>query len=61
MVRLALILHLFIGATLGGVLLVAALIAGYDTLWALLGAMLAGFVIAIPVAARIARVLMGGP
>ena len=59
MLRLALILHIFIGATLGGVLLVVALVAGFDGLWPLLGAMLAGFVITIPIAGHIAKRLIG--
>ncbi len=59
MLRLALILHIFIGATLGGVLLVAALVTGFEGLWPLLGAMFAGFVIAIPIAGQIAKRLMG--
>lgn len=58
---LAIILHIFIGATFGGVLLVAALLAGYATLWALLGAVLLGFVIALPVARIIARRLTDLP
>jgi hypothetical protein len=59
MLRLALILHIFIGATLGGVLLVVALVAGFDGLWPLLGALLAGFVIAIPIAGMVAKRLIG--
>lgn len=57
--RLALILHIFIGATLSGVFLVAALVAGYDSLMVLLGAVLAGFIVAIPVATQIAKRLIG--
>ncbi|WP_299351488.1 CTP synthetase [uncultured Shimia sp.] len=57
MLRLSLILHLFIGATLSGVAVVAALIAGVASLWAILDAALAGYVIAFPVSHIIARKL----
>jgi hypothetical protein len=55
--HLVLILHLFIGATLAGVGLVALLVTGFDRPWALMLAVLAGFAIAVPVAKAIARAL----
>lgn len=57
MLRLSLILHVFIGATLSGVAIVAALVAGVASLWVILGVALAGFVIAFPVSHMIARKL----
>lgn len=57
MLRLSLILHLFIGATLSGIAIVVALVAGVASLWAILGAAIAGFVVAFPVSHIIARKL----
>ena len=51
------ILHLLIGATLGGTLVVAAIVAGFTTLYVLLGAMFAGAVLAVPISLVIARKL----
>jgi len=55
MVRLALILHLFIGSTLAGVAVIAALTMGLDTLRPILWAALAGFVVSLPVTCAVAR------
>jgi len=52
---LMLVLHLFVGATLAGVGLVVALVAGLDSFWMLGGAVLAGFVVAGPVSWIVAR------
>ncbi|PRZ48932.1 CTP synthetase [Tritonibacter scottomollicae] len=60
MLRLALILHIFIGSTLAGSAVIAALVTGYSTLWSILIAALAGFIAAVPVSAIIARKLYGG-
>src|SRR6056297_651131 len=49
MVWLFLILHLFIGSTLAGSLVIAALASGYDTLQPILIAAGIGFVAAFPV------------
>lgn len=57
MLGLGLILHLFIGATLSGVGVIAALIAGYDTLMPILAAAGIGFVGAFPVSWAVARQL----
>jgi len=57
MLRLALILHIFIGSTLAGSAVIAALVLGYASLWAILIVALAGFVAAIPVSALVARKL----
>jgi len=43
MTWLTVILHLFIGATLAGVGIVAVLVAGYGPLWPLALSVLAGF------------------
>lgn len=53
--RLALILHLFIGSTLAGSAMIAALVAGYDTLSPILIAAALGFVASIPVTIMVAR------
>ena len=49
MVWLTLILHLFIGSTLAGSAVVAALVMGHDTLAPILIAAALGFVAAFPV------------
>ena len=60
MFRLALILHIFIGSTLAGSAVIAALVMGDSTLWTILIAALAGVVAAVPVSAIIARKLYVG-
>ncbi|WP_270727655.1 CTP synthetase [Shimia sp. Alg240-R146] len=55
MLQLSLILHLFIGATLSGVAIVVALVAGFGGLWTILGAAVAGFLIAFPISWVIAK------
>jgi hypothetical protein len=57
MVRLALIIHLFIGSTLAGVGVIAALVAGYDTLAPILITAAIGFVVSIPVTWAVARAI----
>lgn len=52
---LIMILHLFIGATLAGSAVIAALVAGQDTLGAILVAAGAGFVVAFPVSWVVAK------
>lgn len=52
-------LHLFIGSTLSGVGVVFVLVAGYGSLWLILSAAFAGFVLAFPVSVLIARALRG--
>jgi len=59
MTWLTVILHLFIGATLAGVGIVAVLVAGYGTLWPLTLSVLAGFLLAFPVSFLIERALRG--
>jgi len=51
------ILHLFIGSTLAGVGIVVLLVMGQGGAWALGGAVLAGFVLAFPVAWLVARAI----
>lgn len=57
MFRLALLLFIVIGASIAGVLIVAALVAGLDTSRPILVAALAGFVIAVPVSWVVAQKL----
>jgi hypothetical protein len=56
---LLLVLHLFIGASLAGVFIVAALVAGQGQAGVLLGAVLAGFALAFPLARAVARAMTG--
>lgn len=55
MLRLTLILHTFIGATLSGMAVVAALVTGHDTLWPILVAAVVGFLVAFPVSYLFAK------
>ncbi len=57
MIRLTLLLFTFIGATLAGSLIVAALTMGYDTLVPIVVAGAIGFAVALPVAWVVARKL----
>ena len=57
MLRLASILHLFIGATLAGVAVIAALIFGVSSGLGLLLCAVAGFTIAFPVSWKVAQAL----
>ena len=57
--RLVLILHAMIGGALASVVVVVALISGVTTLWPLLGAGFAGWLIAWPVAIYVARAMRG--
>jgi hypothetical protein len=54
---LALVLHVVIGATLMGVGITAALVAGVVSGLALLGAALAGLVVELPLSVAIARAI----
>ncbi|PIE09390.1 MAG: CTP synthetase [Rhodobacterales bacterium] len=55
MSRLVLFLGSMIGSTLAFVLVVAALVAGIKTLWPLLGAAFAGYLVSWPIAVVIAQ------
>lgn len=55
MFKLALVLHIFIGATLAGSAVIAVLVAGYGTLWPIVIAALVGFFAGFPVSWVIAR------
>lgn len=55
MVRLALILHIFIGSTFAGSAIIAALVMGLDTLYPIVISALAGFILSMPVSYMIAR------
>ncbi|WP_193141871.1 MULTISPECIES: CTP synthetase [unclassified Meridianimarinicoccus] len=57
MFRLALLLHIVIGATLAGTAIVVALVLGYDTLTPILIAAGLGFLAAIPASVVVARAL----
>ena len=52
---LTLIIHIFVGATLGGSLVAAALVLGQDTYSSLLWVAAAGAVLSFPVSWAIAR------
>ncbi|EIE51996.1 CTP synthetase [Salipiger aestuarii] len=55
MLRLAAILYSLVGATLAGSFIVAALVAGFDTLVPIVASALTGAVVALPVTWIIAR------
>ncbi len=55
MIRLAFTLYSLIGTTLAGSLIVAALVAGCDTLWPIIISAAVGFVLAIPVSLYVAK------
>ena len=57
MLRLGFILHLFIGSTLAGSAVVAALTMGYDTMQPVIWAAVIGFVAAFPVTYFVTRKL----
>jgi putative flippase GtrA len=57
MVWLGLILHLFIGSTLAGIAVIAALVVGLDTLTPILVAAAIGFVVAFPVTYVVTKML----
>lgn len=57
MFRLALILHLFIGSTIAGSAVIAALVTGQDTARMIVIAALAGFLVAFPVSWMVAKKL----
>jgi len=51
-------LHLFIGSTLAGSAIIAALVMGYDSVTAILVAAGAGYVLAVPASIILARSLI---
>lgn len=57
MLRLALLLYILIGTTVSGSLIVAALVAGYDTTMPVIYAAAIGFVLAVPVSWGVAKAL----
>lgn len=57
MLRLGFILHLFIGSTLAGIAVIAALVSGYDTLSPILIAALAGYLLSLPATWAVAKAL----
>jgi positive regulator of sigma E activity len=57
MLKVALLVYLFAGVTLAGSFMVAALVAGYDTLNPILVAVGVGAVIAMPVSWAVARAI----
>lgn len=59
MLRLSLILHLFIGASLSGVAIVVVLVAGHGAPAVLFVAALIGFVLGFPLSHVIAKKLIG--
>lgn len=59
MLQLFLIVHIFVGSTVVGVAVIAALSMGLDTLQPLLGAAALGFVAAIPVSWIVTKRVLG--
>lgn len=57
MLRLGLILHLFIGSTLAGSAVIAALVMGQDTMTPILIAAALGFLMAIPVTWMVTKMI----
>ena len=57
MFRLALLLFVVIGASVAGILIVVALVAGYDTQTPILIAAALGFAAAVPISWLVARQL----
>jgi len=57
MFNLSLILHLFIGSTIAGRAMIAALTMGYDTLMPVMWSAIAGFVLSFPLSYLIAKKL----
>lgn len=57
MLRLGFILHLFIGSTLAGTGVIAALVSGFDTLNPILITAVLGFLLAVPVTWLVTRAL----
>lgn len=57
MFRLALILHLFIGSTLAGSAIIAALVTGQDSARMIVIAALVGFIAGFPVSYLVAKKL----
>lgn len=60
MLRLALMIYSFVGTTLAGSFVIAALVSGHDTLKPIVGAAALGFALAVPVALYVAREMMKG-
>ncbi|MDR9395316.1 CTP synthetase [Roseovarius sp. SYSU LYC5161] len=60
MLRLGLILYLFIGVTLAGSAMIAALVMGYDTTVPVVVSALAGFGVALPVTWLVAKQIHEG-
>lgn len=55
MLALTLIIHIFLGSTVAGSAIIAALTMGYDTLQLILVAGIGGFIVAFPASWYIAR------
>lgn len=58
MLRLASVLYSIIGATSAGVLIIAALTAGYDTLVPIVVAAVVGALLALPISYFVARAII---
>lgn len=58
MLRLGLIFHLFIGSSVVGCAVIAALTFGYDTLTPLIIAALIGFIVSIPATYLVTKALL---
>ncbi|AKS46847.1 hypothetical protein SAMN05444287_1971 [Octadecabacter temperatus] len=59
MLRLASILYSIVGSSLAGTFVIAALVTGYDTMWPILIAAVAGFVLALPLTYYVTKAMTG--
>ncbi|OUS08529.1 CTP synthetase [Rhodobacterales bacterium 52_120_T64] len=57
MLRLATVLYAIVGTTMAGILVIAALVSGYDTLKYILIAAVLGAVLALPASVFIAKAI----
>ncbi len=57
MLQMAAIFHIFIGATVSGVAMIFALVFGYNTITPILIAVLAGFIVSVPITYYVAKLV----
>lgn len=55
MLKLVAVIYIMSGATLAGILMIAALVAGYDTAKPIIYAVTTGFVVALPITWLVAK------
>jgi hypothetical protein len=61
MFRLASLIYSMASVTLAGTFMIVALVAGYATLWPIVGAAALGAVLAVPAAWLVARAILARP